>query len=211
MLECMNPNDTGLPPVNPEGHNPYGFIMDTQHQQKKKVLSGGGGGNGLKSRILVLIGGGIVLITLFILASSLLFGNKDSAAQLLLGVTAQQQEIVRVADAGIKNATDPSVTAFAQTIKSAVSSEQRELITLLGNAKTKVSPEILASRKSTRTDSELSTASKSNNYNETFNEIMRAYLNTYKAEIERSHTAASSAKTKELLKKFFDSTNTLLL
>jgi len=192
----------------PPEHNPYGFIMDTQHQPQKKAPLGSQ--NSLMTRILIAGGGVFLLLIIFILVNALVFNKKDPSAVLLISIAADQQEISRLSETGIAGATDPSTKNYVETVKLTTITQQLELSAYLAKNKVKPLPSELAAKKDTQVDALLTAATKSNRFNEAFDEQIRKNLTVYKNDLEKGYNNASNATSKALLKKAFNSTADLL-
>lgn len=191
----------------PPGHDPYGFIMDTQHQKVKKSL---GDQNSLKTRIFVAAGAAFVLIFVFIILNALVFNKKDPNSVLLINIAAEQQEITRVSELGVKGATDPATKNYVHTVKLSVMTQQQELSAYMSKNGIKALPADLAAKKDTTIDDRLTAATKSNRFNETFDETIKKSLVEYKTDLEKAYNNASSPTSKALLKKAYNSTAELL-
>lgn len=206
MLILMQPNNQQPAPP---PQDPYHFIMNADHKSKKGLLPSANHSS-LKGRLLMALGAGTILIIAFILFSSLVLGSKDKNAQTLIGVVAQQQEIVRVSDIGLKSATDSSTKDFAETVKLSVLSQQSELTKYLTKQKQKMTPLQIAAKKNAQTDADLTAALKNNRFDDLFKETMLSSLNEYKTALAKSYDSASNATIKTILKNSYSSTETLL-
>lgn len=202
------PNQSFPPPQSPQqAHDPYGFIMDTQHQPKKKLVPNDGS---FKSRILMLVGFAAVLIIAIVLISTLLSGSKESNTQLLTALAAEQTEIIRVADLGIKGSTNPDTLAYVQTTKSSLTAEQVRLLGYLASKNVKVTPIILSSKLNKATDKALISATASNEYDTVLITTIKESLNSYSKHLAESYKIASNPESKLLLADSFKSTANLL-
>jgi hypothetical protein len=215
----MDPNSQqpGLPPLQPgssapqqtPGNNPYGFILDTQHQPKKGLIPNHNP-NSTRSRILVALGAGTALVIVAIIAFSLISGGGDNNSQLLTSLAAEQQEIIRVADLGVKGATDPSTQALAEVTKLSVISQQNKLTTYLTDHGVKLAPTSLNTKLNKATDTTLTDATASNRFNDVFTETIKKSLTSYAANVKQSYDSASNTASKTLLADSYNSTNNLL-
>jgi len=206
----MDPNQPqpGQQPGTPPPQNPYGFIMDTEHQKKRGSLTGGN--NSFRSRVLLLLGGATLLIIAVIVVSSLLSGKGSGNAQLLTDISGQQTEIIRVSGLGLKSATDPSTLALAETTLLSVQSQRSQLNGYLSKNNVKVTPELAAAYLNKETDKALASAMSSNKFDETFTKVIKDSLTTYLTSIEGSYLKASNEESKKILSDSFDSTKLLL-
>lgn len=195
------------PQNTPPEQNPYGFIMDTQHQPVKKPL---GNQNSLMTRIMVAGAAAFVLLFIFIILNALVFNKKDPSAVLLTTVAAEQQEIARLSDLGEKGATDPATKNYVETVKLSTVTQQHELSAYLAKKKVKPALADLAAKKNTHVDTQLAAAAKSNRFNETFADTIKKNLVEYKSDLEKAYNSASNPTSKALLKRAFSSTSELL-
>jgi len=200
-------NGFAPPTPQPKPSDPYSFIMDTEHKPKNSFSPNH---NSLKSRLLVVGGVGIGLIIAIVVVSSLISGGKEDNAQLLTGLAAQQTEIIRVANLGLKDSTDPTTLAYAQTTKLSVMAEQSALIKYLASKKVKVTPVQLNAKLDKDTDKALESADASNQYDETLTTTLKKGLQAYASNIKTSYDSASNENSKKILKDSYASTLTLL-
>jgi flagellar basal body-associated protein FliL len=212
----MNPNDPSsgaLPPTQPttppvvaDGQNPYGFIMDAEHKRKKKL----GKPSSFKSLILLIIGGGLVLSIAIVAVSSLASRSQQAQTNGLISLTAQQQEIIRVAGLGVSGSTDLLTQSWAETVKLSVTSQQKSLITYLTKNKVKDKELNLNSKLNKDTDAALKTATANNRFSDEFSSNLKQSLTTYASDLKKSYEGASGANSKAILKDSYESTTLLL-
>jgi hypothetical protein len=113
----MPPNQNQFPAPQNSGdpeHDPYAFFMEPQKPSKGSLFGGG-------SNKLFIIAGAVVallvIVVVIVMASSANKGKTDE----LLAVVQAQQEVIRVATDGTKNAHSTTLKNFANT--TAVSSD----------------------------------------------------------------------------------------
>ena len=219
MLIYMDPNnqlpgtpaqpDQPLLPPTPAAppHDPYGFIMDTQHQPKRKLQVNS---NSLKTRLLMVVGIGMFVVIAAIVVMSILTGQKEKSAVLLTSLAAEQQEIARIADLGLKDAKDPSVKAYAGITKLSIITQQTKLITYLGSKNVKIIPATLISKQDKSTDSEFTAAKANNQFDEVLTATLKKSLTAYASSLKTSYQSASNPTSKKLLTDSYTSTDYLL-
>ncbi len=218
MLILMNPNNQLpntpqpdqpiLPPTPAEpAHNPYGFIMDTEHQPKKKLQVNS---NSFKARLLLVLGIGVFIIVGAIIVSSIITGQREKNAVLLTSLTAEQQEIARVADLGFKDAKDPAVKAYAGIAKLSIITQQAQLVAYLGTKNVALGPVDLNNKLNKTTDADFMAAKANNQFDEVFTDTLKKSLNTYQVNLKTSYDGASNEISKKLLSDSFTSTSYLL-
>ncbi len=184
--------------------NPYGFIMDTPHKSKKSMLKPDN--SSTKSRVLYALGG----LTILIIAASVFVSVISGSTQDLTKLAAEQQEIIRIADLGIKSGVDPGVVAYAQTTKSTVQSQQTKVTTYLVKNKIKLTPLLLNSQKNIKTDAALVAASAANRFDVLFKDTITAELTNYASDLKTNYESAKAKTTKDMLANSYASTTLLL-
>ena len=176
--------------------NPYGFIMETPRKPKRSLLPNN---NSMKSRLIFAVGGLLILIVAASIFSSVLSRGKQSTTLGLTKLAAEQQEIIRVTDLGIKGATDPSVVAYAETTKLTVLSQQVKLVSYLASHKIKMTPKLLATQVNPRTDAALTAAKAANHYDSHLTETLQSLLTIYANNLKVNYNNAAGPKSKTLL------------
>ena len=208
---CLMQPNTNNAPVTPgpsaPPDNPYKFILDTEHQPKKSMSVTGK--SAFKTKIFAVLGLGILLI-IVIVAVNALFFNKENNATKLSSLAAEQTEIIRVADLGLKTATDGDVKGFAETARLSVQSHLNLLKAYLTKNSVELTPLILKSKLNSKTDAALTSAAAANRYDEVFKETLKTELKSYAVSIQASYKTASNETSKKLLSDMYDSIETLL-
>ena len=194
------------PPAPQAPADPYSFIMDTQHKKKSLLPKDGS----IKSRLLILASVGIVLIFAIIAISSLLGGGKENNAQLLTNLAAEQTEIIRIADLGIKGSTNPDTLAYLQTTKISVTAEQVKILGYLTLNKVKVTPLQLNAKLNKTIDAELVSATASNQFDEVVVTKIKESLKVYSANLSITYKSAGNPTSQKILSESFNSTSVLL-
>jgi hypothetical protein len=193
----MPPNQNQFPAPQNSGdpeHDPYAFFMEPQKPSKGSLFGGG-------SNKLFIIAGAVVallvIVVVIVMASSANKGKTDE----LLAVVQAQQEVIRVATDGTKNAHSTTLKNFANTTAVSLSSDQHQLLALMLKQGRKVSPKELDLGKNSQTDKALSTAQAANTYDTTFATTMDAEIEDYQNKLDAAQKVASSSAGITLLKK----------
>lgn len=175
--------------------SPYDFFMETQNQQKKKGPFGGG------SKLWLFIIGGIILLLVIIgvVVAAIMSGNKDIGPEL--AVAQSQQEIIRVATDGAKNAKSGNLQNFAQTALLTVTSAQLEYQALLSRYGVKLDPKQLALGQNAQSDKALAAALNVNTYDTTFSSIMKSELDKYELKLNEVASKITDKKDQETIQK----------
>lgn len=184
----------------------YDFILDTQHKPKKSLVPRDGS---FKSRLLLLVGGAIAVIIAIIAVSSLLGGGENNT-QLLTKLAAEQTEIIRITDLGLRGSTNQDTQIYVQTVKSSVTTDLTRVVGYLAANKIKLKPIELNSQLNKDVDDELTSATASNQFDEVIIATLKARLNTYSGHLSELYKLTSSVKSKMILNEGYKSTALLL-
>lgn len=198
----MQPNQQPAPPA-----GQYDFIFNPQQPKK---TGGFGFGGSLKNRLSIIVVAGILLLLGFSLVSNLLSSGQKTTIRNLKTIVAQQQEIIRIAEAGAKDAKSTDARGFALTVKLSVTTDQQKMQTQLGAYKAKMTPQELAAKKSSDTDKTLADATTNNRYDEVLRETLASALGDYQRHIRTAYDGAVGTKTKATLESSFANTELLL-
>lgn len=176
----------------------YDFFMNTQPPAPKSFQLPGSSSSA-PVRIGILAGGFIVLLILFNIVKGLLSG--PSNFPYYMSVIQDQQEITHLATAGL---AEPSLSTahknFAATAQLSVKSSQSDLVKLVVGSGKKIDDKQANLKISTTTDTQLTSAAASGNYNPTFNQAMQTQLDTYKKDIDTVFSKTTNPKNRDLLK-----------
>jgi hypothetical protein len=183
-----------------EQHNPYQFIVDTDHTKKKPLISAG---NSKQSRIFIVLGGVLALLIVGIIVASLISSAANSGKAELVKLAQIQAELVRVSDIGIKRAQGSSAKNLATSVNLALQSDQTALLASLKSTGVKVSAKELALGKNPKTDTALTNAEQANKFDEVFIQTIQADLVEYQRSLKSAHDDASSKKLRQTLSEEF--------
>lgn len=195
------PAPLSTPPGQPE-HDPYAFFMEPGKAPKKNLL--GGSSN---KKLFIIAGAVVGLLLLIVFLASLSAGGNKNAAQILT-LAQTQQEVIRVAKDGSKNAQSTELKNFAATTITSVSSDQQQLLALFAKNGKKIKPKDLAGGKNPQTDQALAAALAANTYDSTFASTMNSELKTYAGQL-KNLAAISGPTSAPLLKKEIDNAGKL--
>ncbi len=207
----MQPNASAPPPPIP-GQMPvppgqYDFITDPGSRKPKKGFTLPSGGS-KASRILLVVGGFVILIVFFIIGSSILGSADKARKQQLIDVVAQQKELIRVAEIGVKKAKTAEGKNIAITTSLTLTSEQSELIAALKKLGVKADTKTIGGANK-KTDELLTQAEQANQFDEVFIKKMREDLLKYAKSVQTAYKNNESKSTKEALKAQYDNAATL--
>lgn len=182
----------------------YNFIFNSP-QPKRSLIAGGS----LKQRLLIVGAGSLILVMLLLIGWSLLFGNTTSNTERLVGIAAQQKELVRIAATGLESASSAETRNFASTVSLSMASAQTETNALLSKQGRKVKEKELMVAGSAQTDEALTKAAQINQFDETFNNIIRTSLEKYQRDVKTAFDNSNSRSEKAALEKLYNSASTL--
>ncbi len=190
MIMCMN---QATPPA---GSDPYGFILNDPPKKKRAILPQG---NSKKQRLIIMAGVAIAALTLFILIFALIFGSRGDSVKNIKTVAAQQQEIIRIAQLGEKQARSSKTQSFAVSTKLSITSSQQQVFAYLTKKDQMPKGKELGLAQSSKNDTILQTAADNGQFDEVFEETMTSLLQSYQKSLSKYYDSASSATQKQLL------------
>ena len=187
-------------------HNPYQFIVDTDHTKKKPLVAVG---NSKQSRIFIVLGGLLVLLIIGFVVAALISSAANAGKADLIKVAQQQAELVRVSKIGVDRAKDSSARNLATTVSLSLQSDQTALVASLKSSGIKVSAKELALGKDPKTDTALTAAEQSNKFDEVFIQTIQAQLVDYQKSLKTAYDKTDSKKLKQTLSDQFNTAGLL--
>jgi len=178
------------------GHNPYEFIMSSQHKPKHSPF---GGGQSSSMRLLFIVVGAaiVVMIVGFIVATVLPGGGSTDT---LKSLAQQQQEIVRVAAQGeASTVTNEDTRGLAYTVDLSIGTSQVKLLDYLKTNGTNMSTKDLELKKDANTDTALQNALSNNNYDSVFKQKLSDLIQTYTTDLQTAYKNTSNTDLKQIL------------
>jgi hypothetical protein len=195
----MEPNGAppAPPPMTPSGpSNPYDFLQDKPAPKKPLLrLPSGGSKTG---RIIVVLVGVVLMIVIGMVLMTVLNAPSRAAANDLVLAAQQQQELIRVAEIGEKEAVAPDTKNLAVNIKLTLKTDQPKLQAIVNKAK-KLDAKILAAGRDSKTDSTLNSARQANRFDEVFQTTIKKELTDYMTTLKRVHDNSSNTTNKQVL------------
>lgn len=178
-----------------QDENPYSFIMDSnqnkssgpsmlQNPRQRKIIS----------VLFVLI---VIMIAIIAVSFFASLGKQNNSS--LITLNAQQTEILRISDIGLKEAKDPNTKALISTLQTFITSDQSAVKSFLSKNGTKLTPEINAQKLDKTSDSNLETASQRNNYDDTLLDILSDLQTEYKSMLANALSESSTTNRKSIL------------
>lgn len=197
------------PPLQPATaqNNPYDFITNPTSPNKKRLFPSG---NSLTSRLIVIGIGIVTLLVIGLLAVSLLNSGSTSLKNDYSDLVIQQAELIRVSDIGVQKSRQSTAKNLAITTKLSLTSQQSGLLALAKKAGATTDPKKIAASADPKTDTTLTSADQSNNFDVEFIKLITANLIKYQQSLKSVYNATSSASTKDTLSKNYNAVSVLL-
>lgn len=182
---------------------PYDFIMNPSIKPPKKS-------SGLKGgpKLAYIAGGGVIFVIILFVVLSLSSGGGTTPG--LVSIAQQQAEIARVADLHYSEINDAATKNFVINTQLSVSSAESEYLQYLTAGGVTIKPTQIALGINTQTDAALDAAKGSGALDSTVKTTLQTALESYQQTIQTTYSNTKSAKTKTLLKSFFDQATVLL-
>lgn len=197
----MEPNPAP-PPITPQKPiNPYDFLEDKPKPKKSLIPLPSGGS---KTQRLIIVGvGAVILIILGMVVMAILSAPGNAATKDLVLAAQQQNELIRVAGIGAKDATSPDTKNLAVNTKATLSSDQPKLQAIVSKSK-KVDARLLALGKDNTTDALLTNAKQSNRFDKVFADILKRELVEYSSTLKRVHDNTNDNAYEQVLAEQYD-------
>lgn len=178
----------------------------TTPQSKLSVVNG----SSKKSRILIVIIGAVILAIVAAIVSGILSSGGDQTIKDVTKLAQQQNELIRIADIGLKKAKGSEAQNLALTTKYSITSDQKQTLSYLSTQRHKVSSGTLKAGQNAQTDNTLTVAAQNNNFDETFIKTIGAMLISYKSSVTQTYNDATARpNAKKLMTTLYTNINTL--
>ncbi len=198
----MDPNAEPPPLVSPEPEKSgqYDFFLNDQPSAKQPLL----GKIGRLSKKVKIAVAATILVVLLIIASTVASffstGAGDDEKKLqLLGISKQQNEIVRIAGVGAKKAHRTEAKNLALTTKLGMATEQANLQAALKTQDVRARSSLLDKDKRVKNDQTLTVAEQNNRFDDAFLELMYAEIAIYQKELKIAYDDAESKAFKDAI------------
>jgi predicted outer membrane protein len=195
------------PPAAPQNVGQYDFITGGGSQTSKF--------KGLKNTpktLLVVAVGALLLIGLVWIILGLAFGGGNNKVAPLVGIAQQQAELIRISSTATQDDSLSGQDAknFAQTTQLSLSTDQQATVAFLAKNGKKIDKKQLVLMKSSQTDTALTAAKASGNYDTTYVSIMQTQLKAYQASLKQAYSGATNKTEQQLLNNAFNNSTLLL-
>lgn len=190
------------PPTQP---SPYGFILDPPPPPKKSLFSGGT----TKSRAIIVGGVAFLLITLALIIMAVLSSLGNSGVSELKNVYAEQQELIRIAEIGSKDAVGTDTRGFASTTLLSARTAQQQVQSLISSRGAKIKPEEANSKRNANVEDILSGASANNRYDEALTELLESRIASYNQALDAAYNT-NSEQARQVLSEIYTGSRLLV-
>ncbi len=143
-----------------------------------------------------------VLFVVGMILFSILSSSGGGPKEDLLSLEQQQVELIRVADIALQKANQPDAKNFAATAKYTIISQQGQIQAIAKKSGVKASPKELQAGKDTKTDSALTAADQSNQFDQTFTVIYKTQLLNYRRALAKVRSELGNKKSRDTLKTY---------
>ena len=188
-----------LPPPPPIAKTPYDFFMQQKHPVGTKLpVPGKRSANlNIPGGKLGMLGVGVAAVAVIAVLFAAL-SPKDTTSQELITLAQTQQEVARVCDQGRK-AKYQITRNYAINCSTAVGSDQRKLVTYLGKHSVKLKGKQLGALANSRTDSQLTSATSTSTFDNTFKIVVEKQLTSYGSLLKQQLASPSLSSTARTL------------
>lgn len=188
--------------------NQYDFIINEEKKYKAPSKKGKNNGSSL-GRIGIVIGGLFGLIVIGMLLVMVFTSNSDSTGEKLIGISAKQTEIVRIASLGATSARTTTGKNYATTVRATIQADLTTTQALITKSGVKVDPALISAAKNTKTDQLLNAASQNNKFDEVFIAQMNTLLTSYQTDLQKLYKETSNKTTKATLQTLYKNAGAL--
>lgn len=192
------------PPTPPNLGKGYEFL--TEQPVKKNSLLGGS----KKSRIAIAVAGAILLIIIGLVVYTLLNSASDGTKKDLVIAVQQQNELIRISEIGVKEATSGEARNLAVTTNLSLVSSQTELQDLAKKAGAKLDAKQLKAASNSQSDKTLEQAKQINRFDEEFTKIIESQLLAYQQTLKRIYQSAQNQNSKNSLNQLYENASILI-
>ena len=162
-------------------------------------------------RKLILIVGGILSFIILVVIFSAIFSGGSSTKDSFISLAQTQQEIARVADAGVSGAVQQTTKNVATTAELTMMTHQQQVLALLKQQGIKkLGDKQLALKQDATTDQKLNAGRETSTYDTVFLQILQDDLQTYSASVKQLSGTSSDATQAELFGSYYEQAQLIL-
>lgn len=194
------------PPITPTGpSSAYDFLRDKPASKKSLLPSGGS----KMQRIVLALVGLALLFVIGVIFMNILNAPGRAAANDLLLAAQQQEELIRLAGIGEKDATSPDTKNLAVNAKLTLQTDRLKLQAIVNKSK-KLDERILAQGRDSSTDKTLAAAKQANRFDEVFTSTLKKELLKYQQTLKRVYDNSNNQTNKQVLAEQYSHVKLLL-
>ena len=160
----------------------------------------------------IMLGVGLLAFVGLIIAigATIFLSGRSDGAKEMLKLAANQTEIIRISDIGMKKARASQAQVLASTTKYSIQSDLNKSIASLKKHRLKATSVTLGTAKNTKVDTVLALASQNNRFDEEFLTIMNTMLVAYQKQVKTTYDTSTNAFDKQILADSYKHINTIL-
>ncbi|MEX1059197.1 MAG: hypothetical protein WEC17_02085 [Candidatus Saccharimonadales bacterium] len=201
----------GMPPQTNQNSTPpeqadFGFMLNQQQPQAPSSPGARFAKFGKPAKLLI----AALVVLIIVIVAALIFGGGANDSKQVLDLMAQNQEITRVSQLQDQKLSDENTKGLSATTQATMNSQKAELGSYLSKAKAKYSPQQLAAKQSSDTDTQLQAAAQNNNLDQAYASYLKTSLTNYLNSLSGAFKATKSQTLKSTLQSAYDSVQTLL-
>jgi hypothetical protein len=205
-MQPDNQTPPAPPPITPGGpQDQYNFIMNPGGPAPKKSLLP----SDKKKKMLLFVGGGVTLLIVLLMLISILSNRPNDITEQLVTIAKQQNELIRIAEIGTEKARTTDAQNLAVTTRLSLSSQQQNLLGIVGQNGKKLSGKELSESADARNDQLLNDAEQNNRFDEVFKELLETEIAAYQKNLESVFFQTDSKSTKDALSSHYNSASLL--
>lgn len=179
----------------------YDFITNPGHAAKQSNLPKiPGTSNPIFSRIALVAGGLVLLLVIGLIFKGILTNGTDPKPYIISVAQSQQSIVHLTTSADLVTSLSTHNRNFAITAQLSLTSARSETIAYLNKiGLKKLGPQALNLKINPKLDAELATAATADNYNPTFEEIMKTQLTNYQIALQTAYKKTAGINGRKLL------------
>ncbi len=187
--------------------NPYEFILNPEQPKKSKKV-GGLGDSFIRTIIFVVAGVAVFFIIAAIVINAL--APKKISDKDLIGLAQSQAEMIRISNQAASQATRQTTRNLATTVQYTMSTQQRQVLEVLGGMGVKLAKKELALKQDATTDQKFTTAKATSTYDQTYTEIIQAQLTSYASSLKALNDLAKTTQDRDRMSDYYQQTQLLI-
>lgn len=177
--------------------DPYGFILDPKPPQQSPLI---GGPNSTAKRTIIVVAGFISLIIIAVVAINFMNSGSNAQKQRMLEVAQTQTEIVRIAEASSRKASDDRIARLAALTQTTTRSSLNDTLSALtSRGVSKVSSKDLSKGKNPLNDQALTDGEANSNFDQTYLTLLKQQLDNYLIQLQAAQPGGNAAEQEAVM------------